>query len=112
MTNGANTTNSVASASTANDVNPQQTEEPAVADNLVATNEQRTFNAADVTSSFERMKDIYGKIGNNESQAFGVWQRLTEDERKAAFAHTLQMQGEPTSRSYLYVYLRDKEWTK
>ena len=70
------------------------------------------FNASDVTSSFDRMKVIYKKIGDNESQAFGVWQQLSESERTAAFAHTQRMQGDLSSRSYLYVYLRDKEWTK
>jgi len=31
------------------------------------------INAIDVTSSFDRLKVIYKKVGNNESQAFGVW---------------------------------------
>ena len=70
------------------------------------------FNASDVISSFDRMKVIYKKIGDNESQAFGVWQLLSESERTAAFAHTQRLQGDLSSRSYLYVYLRDKEWTK
>ena len=70
------------------------------------------FNASDVTSSFDRLKVIYKKVGNNESQAFGVWQQLSESERTAAFAHTQRLQGDLSSRSYLYVYLRDKEWMK
>ena len=70
------------------------------------------FNASDVVSSFDRMKVIYKKIGDNESQAFGVWQLLSESERTAAFLHTQRLQGDLSSRSYLYVYLRDKEWTK
>lgn len=70
------------------------------------------FNASDVTSSFNRMKVIYKKVGDNESQAFGVWQQLSEYERTAAFAHAQRLQGDLSSRSYLYVYLRDKEWTK
>ena len=70
------------------------------------------FNASDVISSFDRMKVIYKKIGDNESQALGVWQQLSDSERTAAFAHTQRLQGAPNSRSYLYVYLRDKEWTK
>ena len=72
----------------------------------VASND---FNAIDVTSSFDRLKVIYKKVGNNESQAFGVWQQLSESERTAAFAHTQRLQGDLSSRSYLYVYLRDKE---
>ena len=70
------------------------------------------FNASYITSSFDRLKVIYKKVGDNESQAFGVWQQLSESERTAAFAHTQRLQGDLSSRSYLYVYLRDKEWTK
>ncbi len=68
--------------------------------------------ASDVTSSFDQLKVIYKKVGNNESQAFGVWQQLSESERTAAFAHTQRLQGDLSLRSYLYVYLRDKEWMK
>ena len=70
------------------------------------------FNASNVISSFDRLKVIYKKVGDNESQAFGVWQQLSESERTEAFAHTQRTQGDLSSRSYLYVYLRDKEWTK
>ena len=70
------------------------------------------FNAGDVTSSFEQMKECYKKIGDNESQALGVWQQLSDDDRASAFAHAQRLQGDLSSRSYLYVYLRDKEWTK
>ena len=111
-TNPANAANVVASTNPATDVNPTQKEEPLTDNKPGITNEQSVFNATDATSSFERMKDVYGKTGNNESQAFGVWQRLTEEERTAAFAHTQRMQGDLASRSYLYVYLRDKEWTR
>ena len=70
------------------------------------------FNANDPTSSFERIKQIYGKTGNNESQAFDTWKLLTADERTTAFAHAQRLQGDLASRSYLLVYLRDKEWNK
>jgi len=70
------------------------------------------FNANDPTSSFERMKQIYGKTGNNESQAFDTWKILTADERTTAFANVQRLQGDLASRSYLFVYLRDKEWNK
>ena len=70
------------------------------------------FNASNPTSSFEQMKECYKKIGDNESQALGVWQQLSESERTAAFAHTQRLQGDLSSRSYLYVYLRDRVWTK
>ena len=70
------------------------------------------FNANDPTSSFERMKQIYGKTGNNESQAFDTWKLLTADERTTAFTNVQRLQGDLASRSYLFVYLRDKEWNK
>jgi len=70
------------------------------------------FNANDPTSSFERKKQIYGKTGNNESQAFDTWKLLTADERTTAFANVQRLQGDLASRSYLFVYLRDKEWNK
>ena len=70
------------------------------------------FNAIDVASSFDQLKVIYKKVGNNESHALGVWQQLSESERSAAFAHTQRLQGDLSSQSYLYVYLRDKEWMK
>ena len=67
---------------------------------------------SDNATSIDRLKVIYKKVGNNESQAFGVWQQLSESERTAAFAHTQRLQGDLSLRSYLYVYLRDKEWMK
>ena len=70
------------------------------------------FNANDPTSSFERLKQDYAKTGNNEAQAFDSWKQLTADERTAAFAHAQRLQGDLASRSYLFVYLRDKEWNK
>ena len=70
------------------------------------------FNANESTSSFEQLKQVYGKTGNNESQAFDVWKQLTADERTLAFAHAQRLQSDLTSRSYLFVYLRDKEWNK
>ena len=70
------------------------------------------FNANDPTSSFERIKQIYGKTGNNESQAFDTWKLLMADERTTAFANVQRLQGDLASRSYLFVYLRDKEWNK
>ena len=70
------------------------------------------FNASDATLSFEQMKAVYVKLGNNESQALEVWKQLSEDERTAAFAHVQLMQGAPASRNYLFVYLQDREWTK
>ena len=71
-----------------------------------------TATIGNTTSSFEQMKECYKKIGDNESQALAVWQQLSDDERTSAFAHVQRLQGDLSSRSYLYVYLRDKEWTK
>ena len=108
-TNAANATNSKQKAD-ADDANES------VANNVSScsgdSDDSCDFDAADVTSSFERMKAVYVKVGNNESQAFDAWRQLSDDERLAAFAHVQRMQGDPNSRNYLFVYLRDKEWTK
>jgi uncharacterized protein YdaU (DUF1376 family) len=108
-TNAANATNSKQKAD-ADDANES------VANNVSScsgdSDDSCDFDAADVTSSFERMKAVYVKVGNNESQAFDVWKQLSDEERSAAFAHVQRMQGDPNSRNYLFVYLRDKEWTK
>ena len=107
--NIANATNSKQKAN-ADDANESITD--SVSSCSGDSNDSANFDAADVTSSFERMKVVYIKLGNNESQAFDAWRQLSEDERSAAFAHVLRMQGDPNSRNYLFVYLRDKEWTK
>ena len=108
-TNAANATNSKQKAD-ADDANES------VANNVSScsgdSDDSCDFDAADVTSSFERMKAVYVKVGNNESQAFDAWRQLSDDERSAAFAHVQRMLGDPNSRNYLFVYLRDKEWTK
>ena len=108
-TNAANATNSKQKAD-ADDANES------VANNVSScsgdSDDSCDFDAADVTSSFERMKAVYVKVGNNESQAFDAWRQLSDDGRAAAFAHVQRMLGDPNSRNYLFVYLRDKEWTK
>lgn len=108
-TNAANATNSKQKAN-ADDANESTTD--SISSCSGDSNDSANFDAADVTSSFERMKSVYIKLGNNESQAFDAWRQLSEDERSAAFAHVQRMQGDPNSRNYLFVYLRDKEWTK
>ena len=107
---------SLSNAETANDVNASDESKESnegihltESDNAECVDD---FNASDVASSFDRMKVIYKKTGDNESQALGVWHQLSEDERTAAFAHSQRLQGNLSSRSYLYVYLRDREWTK
>ena len=105
----ANATNSKQKAN-ADDANESTTD--SISSCSGDSNDSANFDAADVTSSFERMKAVYIKLGNNESQAFDAWRQLSEDERSAAFAHVQRMQGDPNSRNYLFVYLRDKEWTK
>ncbi len=108
-TNAANATNSKQKAN-ADDANESITD--SVSSCSGDSYDSANFDAADVTSSFERMKAVYIKLGNNESQAFDAWKQLSDDERSAAFAHVQRMQGDPNSRNYLFVYLRDKEWTK
>ena len=107
--NIANATNSKQKAN-ADDANESITD--SVSSCSGDSNDSANFDAADVTSSYERMKVVYIKLGNNESQAFDAWRQLSDDERSAAFAHVQRMQGDPNSRNYLFVYLRDKEWTK
>jgi len=87
-------------------------ERPDDSGNVAVPNQSIDFNADDAISSFELLKSVYGKTGDNESHALDVWQHLTPAERMAAFAHAQRMQGDPAQRPYLYVYLRDKEWTK
>ena len=107
--NASNATNSKQKAN-ADDANESATDSvSSCSDN---SDGSADFDAADATSSFGRMKAVYVKVGNNESQAFDAWRQLSEDERSAAFAHVQRMQGDPNSRNYLFVYLRDKEWTK
>ena len=105
-TNAANATNSKQKA------NADDASESATDSVSSSSDDSSVFDADDVTSSFERMKAVYIKLGNNESQAFDAWKQLSDDERSAAFAHVQRMQGDPNSRNYLFVYLRDKEWTK
>ncbi len=105
-TNAANATNSKQKA------NADDASESATDSVSSSSDDSSVFDADDVTSSFERMKAVYIKLGNNESQAFDAWKQLSDDERSAAFAHVQRMQGDPNSRNYLFVYLRDKEWTR
>lgn len=63
-----------------------------------------------VSDAFVRLREVYGKTGDNEAQALGVWQTLSEDERIAALDYAEQIQGANTFRPYLYVYLRDRKW--
>lgn len=70
------------------------------------------FDASDFERSFAILRDLYNKTGDNESQAYEVWKQLAETERTAAHAHTQQLVAGNGYRSYLFVYLRDKEWTR
>ena len=56
------------------------------------------------------LKAVCDKTGTNGLQAFELWKKLSEEDRRAAFAHAQRMQGSPASRSYLFVYLRDRQW--
>ncbi len=70
------------------------------------------FDASDSERSFAILRDLYNKTGDNESQAYEVWKQLAETERTAAHAHTQQLVARNGYRSYLFVYLRDKGWTR
>jgi len=71
-----------------------------------------TSDRSETERSFAILRDLYNKTGDNESQAYDVWKRLTEIERASAYAHVQQLVARNGYRSYLFVYLRDKEWTR
>ena len=110
--NPAKKTNAANASISKQKANADDANESATDNVSSSSDDSSVFDADDVTSSFERMKAVYIKLGNNESQAFDAWRQLSDDERSAAFAHVQRMQGDPNSRNYLFVYLRDKEWTK
>ena len=112
VVNAANSSNATAAKPQAMEEMPTGLPDANSSNEAGIAEESNDFNASDATSSFDRLKVIFKKVGDNETQAFGVWQQLSEYERTSAFAHTQRMQGDLSSRSYLYVYLRDKEWTK
>ena len=94
-----------------------ETERNVTVDTPVSTTESRnestdTFDASDSEYSFAILRDLYNKTGDNESQAYDVWKRLSETERASAYAHAQQLVARNGYRSYLFVYLRDKEWTR
>lgn len=62
--------------------------------------------------TFEKVRDVYNKTGGNENQALAKWQQLSDDEKINALAYAESIAGKRDNRSYLYVFLRDKEWTK
>lgn len=102
-----------ANASTAGkDADVSNAEKAPESENADVTMQSGNFDASDATSSFEQMKNTYGKTGDNASQAFDVWKRLNEQERTAAFAYAQRLQSDLSRRSYLFVCLRDREWTK
>lgn len=68
-------------------------------------------NAADdAAQSFERLKAVYDKTGTNGLQAFELWKKLSEEERDKAFANAQLLQGNSSPRSYLDIYLSNKQW--
>lgn len=94
-----------------------ETERNAPVTTTVSTTESRNestdaFDASDSEHSFAILRDLYNKKGDNESQAYDVWKRLTETERMSAYAHVQQLVAKNGYRCYLFVYLRDKEWTR
>lgn len=66
----------------------------------------------DTASTFARLRDLYNKTGDNESRAFELWQRLSAKDRAEALSYAESIAGNSGYRSYLYVFLRDKEWLK
>ena len=64
--------------------------------------------------SFEHFCDLYpeSRHGGNADEAAEQWNALTDDEKRNAISHTIAANASNGYRSYLYVYLRDKEWIK
>ncbi len=94
-----------------------ETERKTEATTSVSATESRnegteTFDASDSERSFAVLRNLYNKTGDNESQAYEVWKRLSENERASAYAHVQQLVARNGYRSYLFVYLRDKEWSR
>ncbi len=71
-----------------------------------------TSDRSETERSFAMLRDLYNKTGDNESQAYDVWKRLSATERASAYAYAQQLVARNGYRSYLFVYLRDKEWTR
>lgn len=62
--------------------------------------------------TFEKIRDVYNKTGDNETQARELWQRLSDENRCKALAYAESIVTKAGYRPYLFVFLRDKEWTK
>lgn len=79
--------------------------------------EQNATTALDSTKdnvipTFEKIRDVYNKTGDNETQARELWQRLSDKEKSKALAYAETIATKAGYRPYLFVFLRDKEWTK
>lgn len=79
--------------------------------------EQNATTALDSTKdnvipTFEKIRDVYNKTGDNETQARELWQRLSDENRCKALAYAESIVTKAGYRPYLFVFLRDKEWTK
>ena len=85
-------------------------------DNEITCNEQPKAIAQSENEdlSFEHFCELYPKCryGGNADEAAGLWDTLTDEEKRNAFSHTIAANESNGYRSYLYVYLRDKEWIK
>lgn len=111
-----------------NDGNEDSDDQKSPEDPNVSATDDDSANSADITKppevaegmsnrcetgrSFAILRDLYNKTGDNESQAYDVWKQLSETERASAYAHAQQLVARNGYRSYLFVYLRDKEWTR
>ena len=84
--------------------------------NEITCNEQLKTMAQSESEdlSFEHFCDLYpeSRHGGNADEAAEQWNALADDERRNAISHTIAANASNGYRSYLYVYLRDKEWIK
>ena len=66
-------------------------------------------NDTDISNEYKDSNESTHSTASNSTVAFGDF---NTNDATAAFAHTQRLRGDLSSRSYLYVYLRDKEWMK
>lgn len=105
----ANEVNDTANAQLSFDFANETNERSETEQNVTAAPDSAKGN---VVPTFEEVRDVYSKTGDNESRARELWQRLSDEDRCKAFAYAESIATKAGYRPYLFVFLRDKEWTK
>lgn len=105
----ANETSDTVNAQLSFDFATESSDRSETEQNTTVTPDSAKDNAV---PTFEKVRDVYNKTGGNENQALAKWQQLSDDEKIKALAYAESIVGKRDNRSYLFVFLRDKEWTK